>query len=193
MKIIGIYIIFNRISKKVYIGSSFDIKDRIYTHLRRLRKNKHENKHLQYAFNKYKEESFKFTCIKTFDSISDNALRLQEQTYINKISVERLYNQCLVAGSTKGRQHSKETKDKIRNTLRGRFNTQQKIPKVREKIRLNARKTVLQIDKNTNEIINIFVGTQEASKQTGVQCSDISKVCHGVNKTAGGFVWKYKV
>lgn len=192
MKIIGIYVIFNRISKKVYIGSSFDIKDRIYTHLLRLRKNKHENKHLQYAFNKYKEESFKFTCIKVFDNISDKELRLQEQTYIDKIKEDRLYNQCLVAGSTKGKRHSSETKDKIRKTLQKRHNTQPKIPKIRNSICLKARKTVFQIDKNTNEIINIFVGTQEASKQTGVLGSDISKVCHGVNKTAGGFIWKYK-
>ena len=52
-------------------------------------------------------------------------------------------------------------------------------------------KTVLQIDKNTNKIINIFKSEMEAGRITGINHSAISKVCRGVRKTAGNYKWKY--
>lgn len=52
--------------------------------------------------------------------------------------------------------------------------------------------SVLQIDKNTNEIIKEFSSLKEASEQTHIAKSIICKVCNGKGKTAGGFKWKYK-
>jgi len=51
--------------------------------------------------------------------------------------------------------------------------------------------TVLQLDKNDN-IINEYKSVNEAARQTGCDCSTISKVCRGKLKTHGGFKWKYK-
>ena len=52
--------------------------------------------------------------------------------------------------------------------------------------------SVLQIDKNTDEIIKEFSSLKEASEQTHITKSIICRVCNGKGKTAGGFKWKYK-
>ena len=57
---IGIYVIQNKINQKVYIGQSWNIQERLTEHKRNLRLNQHNNQHLQNAWNKYKEENFKF-------------------------------------------------------------------------------------------------------------------------------------
>ena len=54
-----IYKITNQINNKCYIGQTKDYKQRFADHRRKLRKNKHENQHLQCAWNKYKEEKSK--------------------------------------------------------------------------------------------------------------------------------------
>lgn len=46
------------INKYKQIGSAKNLNDRIYLHKRALDKNIHWNKHLQNAYNKYKEFSF---------------------------------------------------------------------------------------------------------------------------------------
>lgn len=51
--------------------------------------------------------------------------------------------------------------------------------------------TVLQLDKDNN-ILNEYNSVNEAARQTGCDCSTISKVCRGKLKTHGGFKWKYK-
>ena len=53
-------------------------------------------------------------------------------------------------------------------------------------------KIVLQIDKNTNVIINIFPSLLEAEKQTGCNNGNICSCCNNRLKTAGGYKWKYK-
>lgn len=52
---------------------------------------------------------------------------------------------------------------------------------------------VLQIDKNTGEIINEYPSTCEAARQLGVSDSPISKCARGVHyNSAYGYIWKYK-
>lgn len=63
-KITGVYCILNTINSKIYIGSSKDIYRRIAKHFSELRKNKHNNAHLQSAFNKYSEEAFDVFVVK---------------------------------------------------------------------------------------------------------------------------------
>lgn len=57
-KIWGIYKIINLKNNKIYFGSSNNLYKRSADHFSALRKGKHENKHLQSAFNKYGEDSF---------------------------------------------------------------------------------------------------------------------------------------
>ncbi len=51
---------------------------------------------------------------------------------------------------------------------------------------------VLQIDKNTGEIISEFDSITEASNSTNIAKATISRVCNGKGKTAGGYIWKFK-
>lgn len=56
----GVYFIKNLVNKKIYIGSSKDVPQRIDYHKRKLDKDKHENEYLQNAWNKYGSENFQF-------------------------------------------------------------------------------------------------------------------------------------
>lgn len=54
-------------------------------------------------------------------------------------------------------------------------------------------KTVLQIDKNTNEVIAEFPSTMEVERQFGFDRGTITNCCNGKRyKYAYGFIWKYK-
>ena len=52
--------------------------------------------------------------------------------------------------------------------------------------------TVLQINKETDEVIQEFASIKEASNITHIASSTICNVCKGKGKTAGGYKWKYK-
>ena len=57
-------------------------------------------------------------------------------------------------------------------------------------------KPVVQIDPNTNEVINTYFGTREAARQTGFDQSNISKCCNNkylrpVNNIYKGYKWMY--
>lgn len=51
-------------------------------------------------------------------------------------------------------------------------------------------KVVLQIQNGI--VVSVFYGLNEASRKTGINSISIGDVCRGKNKTAGGYVWKYK-
>ena len=53
-------------------------------------------------------------------------------------------------------------------------------------------KPILQIDKDTNEIIAEFPSGAEVERILGFNVSNINNVCKGKRKTAYGFIWKYK-
>ena len=53
-------------------------------------------------------------------------------------------------------------------------------------------KSVLQIDKDTNDVIAEFPSTKEVERQLGFYNSHISECCKGKQKSAYGFIWKYK-
>jgi group I intron endonuclease len=64
-KICGIYQILNKTNNHFYIGSSSNVEWRFYIHKRLLRKGEHFNVHLQRAWNKYGEDSFLFSVLKS--------------------------------------------------------------------------------------------------------------------------------
>lgn len=60
MKRCGIYCIRNDVNKKIYIGSSKNIKSRWRRHKSDLNRGDHRNPHLQSAWNKYGKDEFEF-------------------------------------------------------------------------------------------------------------------------------------
>jgi len=146
----GIYRIINIINGKIYIGSSINVRKRKNLHFSRLRKNTHECKHLQSAFNKYGEENFKFEII---EYVKDkNKLIEREQYWIdnlkpydrtigynsrkiaeNNLHTKRSEEDRIKCGlASKGKKMSEEAKDKIRLYQKGR----KKSPETLEKMRI---------------------------------------------------------
>lgn len=76
----GVYSITNIKNGKVYIGSSKNLKDRLWHHKYDLRLNKHPNPHLQRSYNKYGKSAFKFQILEYCEENERHAL---EQNYIN--------------------------------------------------------------------------------------------------------------
>ena len=118
----GIYKIENLINRKVYIGKSKDVDLRIKQHLEKLILNKHKNKHLQNAWNKYSEENFKFEIIEECD---ENKLNEREIYWI-AIFKNNSYN--LTSGGDGGDTFSKRdfiskeiTRSKLSNTQKNRL------------------------------------------------------------------------
>lgn len=74
--------------------------------------------------------------------------------------------------------------ERISEKLNGRHHT--------EETKKKLSKIVLQIDKNTNEVIAEFSSTIEAKRQLGYSTGHISSCCRGKIKTYKNFIWRYK-
>lgn len=92
----GIYKIINLETGKYYVGSTKDFKKRKQSHFSRLKNNNHKNKHLQFSYNKYGIDSFKFEIV---DYVDKNLLLDVEQSYIDNSEKENIYNQTYIAGA----------------------------------------------------------------------------------------------
>lgn len=115
---------------------------RFHGHRSDLRRGIHDNKKLQYAWNKYGESAFRFEHIL---SCEKDLLLKNEQLLIDTTSaVKSGYNICPVAGNTigvklspesrarmaaaqRGRKHSEETRKKMSETTRKMVKTRQHI------------------------------------------------------------------
>lgn len=80
MIISGIYKIINKVNGKYYIGRSHNIVGRWHEHRYLLRHNKHYNKIIQNAWNKYGEDNFIFEVIKTCEK---SEIKQVEQRFID--------------------------------------------------------------------------------------------------------------
>lgn len=115
----GIYQIKNTISRESYIGSTVNLRSRCASHLRDLRKGKHDNQRLQNAWLKYGNGMFEFIVL---EDMSDKSKLIErEQFFFDMLLPE--YNLCGTAGSTLGRTHGPEVRAKIGQASRGRVIT----------------------------------------------------------------------
>lgn len=80
----GVYQIRNLVNGKIYVGSSRNLKQRKTSHFSKLRKQVHDNAHLQAAYNKYGKENFIFEILE-FTSEQDAPTR--EAHYIATLGV----------------------------------------------------------------------------------------------------------
>lgn len=112
----GIYKITNLVNKKIYIGSSTNIRKRFNKHISLLRKNTHKNPDLQLDFNIGEENSFKFDVLEFCDKES---LLEREQYYINANDFNNLYN---IKPKSDGSIMPQSIKDKLKGTKLGHEN-----------------------------------------------------------------------
>lgn len=131
----GIYKIICTANKKIYIGSSINLRDRRNAHFSELRRNKHGNRHLQNAWNKYGEQAFTFEVV---EFVLPMSLTSREQHWLNLLSPfgKKGFNLAPEAGSSLGVKRlpcAPETIEKIRQGNLGKNVS----PETREKLRGN--------------------------------------------------------
>ena len=109
-KSIGVYVIKNIVTNKLYIGSTISgFRKRILEHIYELLKNKHHSNYLQNSFNKYGIENFEFSILEecTRESIIE-----REQYYLDKYKTyirKYGYNILEKAYNSQGYRHTEET------------------------------------------------------------------------------------
>ena len=134
----GIYKITNIITNLIYIGSAVNLQQRYYDHVQSFRDNRHYNKHLQRAWNKYGEENFKFEILEV---IEDKIKLLErEQHYLDQYPKDQKYNMRVKASSNLGIKYPPEYSAAISKRMSGRIvseETRQKISEARKKIPLS--------------------------------------------------------
>lgn len=115
----GIYCIEDA-NGRLYYGSAVDFENRWSSHKNALSGNYHGNPKLQNAWNKYGPDYFTFYSV---ELVTDKSKLLErEQVWLDFVfaTEECHYNICPIAGSTKGRKHTDDTKDKISRSAKGR-------------------------------------------------------------------------
>jgi len=125
MKNIGVYKIINKIDGKIYIGSSLDLKRRFKEHKSHLKRDKHCNRYLQRAWNKYGEDNFEFIILNSFESIECKDLLILEQEQIDlfkSYDSSLGYNLSKTADRNSGWHMTESAKQKIREKNSGVLN-----------------------------------------------------------------------
>ena len=118
----GIYRIENTKTRKVYIGQAKNLNKRYSEHTTTLKRNRHDNKYLQNAWNKYGEEYFVFSVL---EECSIQLLAHREQYWMDFYRCyKREYGYNLNPSSTEnpmvGRTHTPEAKAKMSAAAKGR-------------------------------------------------------------------------
>ncbi len=200
-----IYKITNKLNGKSYIGKTElnNPIDRYKEHIADSKKERNKKRPLYSAMNKYGIENFLFEIleetnepnerevfyIEKFDTYGNkgyNATRGGDgKSYINPKVVIECYSRCdtfLEVATILG--ISPETVSKIlkNNNVEIKGNLS------------GCKKTVLQLDRNTNEILAYYPSLSEAARAIGgkARMSNITEVCQGKRKTAYGYKWKLK-
>jgi len=190
----GIYMIYNNISRKAYIGSAVNIYKRIFgksssSHLKALNENRHINSYLQNAFNKHGVSAFSFRIL---EICNKELLLIREQFYLDSLLHaqnplkfrKKAYNICPTAGSPLGRKMSSHTKMKCSEAKLGKKN-----PMFGKKGSLHPRSiVVLQYD-SKGMFMCKFSNVEEASNKTGVGINSIrNSILKGYK--GGNYYWK---
>jgi group I intron endonuclease len=125
----GIYKIINNINAKIYVGSSVDLSKRKSGHFIALANKCHNNRKLQYSFNKYGKENFTFEVIEYVEN--RDFLIKREQFYLD--TLKPFFNIRIIADSPKGLKATEETKYKMSMSHKARY--------LRDGCKLTGRKT----------------------------------------------------
>ncbi len=170
---IGIYKIENKINGKVYIGQSIDIKTRWYNHQKELNRNKHHNKHLQNAWNKYGENKFIFSIIEECAVGDIDKREIFWIDYYKATNCDYGYNVTLGGQGIRGYSWSEADK--------------QRLSDVRNP------EAILQLDLEGN-IIERWRSGSYAARETSFPVSGIMNCLRddGDQYQAHGFLWIYE-
>ena len=103
-------------------------------------------------------------------------------------------NNLLTKDKMNSRKQSEETKKKISEAHKGRKCSEETKKKLSESQK-NSDKTirikVVQLNKDTNELIKIWNSATEAEREGGFANNNINRCCRGKYKTHKGYKWMY--
>ncbi|MBU1060723.1 MAG: glycosyltransferase, partial [Proteobacteria bacterium] len=120
----GVYRIKNNKNGKVYIGSAANFSRRFSEHLRMLKRNDHENNHLQRSWDKYGEENFSLDILMFCE---EKNLLEHEQVFIDECKKDlgwrMMFNMNPSASSRLGGVVTEETKAKMSESKQGENNS----------------------------------------------------------------------
>lgn len=170
----GIYCIINIYNGKRYIGSSKNIRKRLWGHRAELRHNKHDNQYLQNAWNKYGEDKFDFYVI---EQCPENILLEREQFYIDTIKPEYNLNPI-----TTRPPMTEQSRRKLSETRKHKMSTGE--------IPLTHNKHIFQYDFDGNFIAE-YVSIRRAAFANNIHPSQIHHCLNGTYKQGGGYQWSY--
>lgn len=200
-----IYKIINDINGKIYIGKTqFSIEKRWKEHCRDYQKDKNKKRPLYAAMRKYGVKHFHISLIEETDSPEEREKYWIEyygsfkngynatiggdgRTYLDYDLVYNLFLQGL---------NIKQIAEKLNYSINSCRNILHQYGVRQEDIqkrgKQSIKKIVIQKDRDTQEILNIFPSIQEAYNFLGKRHSGhIADVCNKKRKTAYGYVWEY--
>lgn len=206
-----VYLRTNVVNGKQYVGQTGNFRKR-QNHWNCLTQH-YANNFFTQERNEYGLENFKTEILAEVET-QEEAWELEEH-YIKELNTKypNGYNKADGGKTNKGsidgennpnwgKPRSEETKRKIGEAQKGEKNhcygepkTEEWKEKVSKKNKNSLKcgsKPVLQIDKNTNEVIAEFPSMAEVERQFGFSFKNISCCCRGIIKSAYGFKWKYK-
>ena len=171
LKVCGIYMLINTKNGKRYIGSSINIRERLWKHRSLLRHNHHDNPHLQNAWNKYGEDCFDYSLLEIC-STEDRFNR--EQFYVNTLKPE--YNICIeVVNNPPVTEESKRKHSETR-----------KLKMASGEIEITNNKPVYVYYKNGN-FVGYWKSIRQAAKDLNIHYSGACRVIQGKDSQVKGY------
>ena len=192
----GVYQIRNLVNGKIYIGSSKTLAGRLKRHLNNLCKNKHDNCHLQMAFNKYGKNNFIFEIIEFCDISEQYEV---EQYWINNFFGDNCYNinaEAIKPPDCTGKKHifTEEHRRNISIGVKKSFQENPERAKQMSLARIGKNRGADHV--NSKAVVcletGVVYGSAAEARRVIGNGLNISGCCRGESKTAGELHWVFK-
>lgn len=170
----GVYKLVNLINGKIYIGSSKNLRMRLWEHRACLRHNNHHNPHLQNAWNKYGEDNFDY-CV--LEVCNEEQQYEREQFYINTFHPQ--YN---IAEEVLLPPYTEESRKKHSETKKRMF---------AEGILKPTNVTKIYMYGLNGKFIKEYPSEVSASRELGIYIGLIQKNLRGENKRCHNYMFRY--
>lgn len=151
------------------------------------------------AIQKYGWENIKHEIL--FDGLAEEEANQKEMEMIAKYnSNNREFGYNITAGGdgSSGVPHSEEWKQRHRelmtgknNPFYGKYHSEEMKKHWSEMKKGKGGRPVLQIEKESGNILKRYDNMKIASEEMGIDRGSINKCCQGKLRTAGGFIWQY--
>ena len=193
-----IYLWTNLVNGKKYVGQT----ECFYRRMKSYRYT-YPNAYMEHAVNKHGLDNFDITILER--DVPLDKLDEREQywlDYYQSYDLDKGYNICKVAGTTKGVTHTEEWCQEHSEWLKDKWATDEDYRKFWQD-KMSGENNYFygkrfSGDKNGHakavrcvELNKIYTTVQEASKCSGTSRQNISHVLNGRQETAGGYHWEY--